>query len=101
MASSLVSLLAIALRELLDGFLALLHEGLQDLNGFGFVERANFFDFLELDGGFDAAENAEAELVLGAHGVNDVFLDFFSETHGDSSMLNITEEFAREEKGKS
>jgi hypothetical protein len=54
---------------------------LQDLDGFGFVERADFFRFFVLDGGLDAAKDAEAKLVLGAHGVRQVFLDFFGETH--------------------
>lgn len=75
-------ILAATFAELVDGFLALLDESLQDLDGFGFVERADFFGFLVLNGGFDAAEDAEAKLVLGAHGVDQVFLDFFGESHG-------------------
>src|SRR6266481_6012150 len=51
-------ILAVAFSELIDGFFALLDEGLQDLNGFGFVESADFFGFFVLDGGLDAAEYA-------------------------------------------
>ena len=80
--------LAVSFSELVDGFFALLDERLQDLDGFGFVERVNFFGFFVLDGGLDAAQDAEAELVLGAHGVDQVFLDFF----GDSHWFNIAEE---------
>jgi hypothetical protein len=50
--------LAIAFSELVDGLFALLDEGLQDLDGFGLVERVNFFRFFVLDGGFDAAKDA-------------------------------------------
>ena len=46
---------AVALGELVDGFLALLQDRLQQLNGLRLVELADFFDFLELDGGFDRA----------------------------------------------
>ncbi len=51
-------ILAIAFAELVDGFFALLDEGLQDLDGFGFVERVDFLGFFVLDGGLDAAEDA-------------------------------------------
>jgi hypothetical protein len=105
MASSFVSLPArsrrlVALGELFDGFLALLYESLQDLNRFGLVERADFFDFLELDGGLDAAQDAEAELVLGAHGVGQILLNSFGKTHGIPRWLNIAEEDLLEENGK-
>jgi hypothetical protein len=73
--------LAIAFSKLVDGFFALLDERLQDLDGFGFVERVDFFGFLILDGGLDAAQDAEAEFIFGAHGVNQVFLDFFGDGH--------------------
>jgi hypothetical protein len=73
--------LAVTFSELVDGFFALLDERLEDLDGFGFVERVNFLCFFVLDGGLDAAQDAEAEFVLGAHGVNQVFLDFFSDCH--------------------
>jgi hypothetical protein len=66
----------VAFAELLDGILALLDEGLQELNGFGLVERAQLLGLLVGDGGLDAAEDAEAELVFGAHGVGEIFLDF-------------------------
>ena len=49
---------AIAFCKLLDGFLALLDEGLQDLNGLGLVEHADFFYLFMLDGGLDAAQDA-------------------------------------------
>jgi hypothetical protein len=68
--------LAIAFAELVDGFFALLDERLQDLDGFGFVERVDFFGFFVLDGGFDAAQDAQEEFVFRAHGVGEVFLDF-------------------------
>jgi len=79
---------AVAFGELVDGFLALLDKRLEDLDGFVFIEGADFFDFLVLDGGFDAADDAEAQLVFGAHGVDQVFLDFFGKCHG----RNIAEE---------
>jgi hypothetical protein len=79
---------AVAFSELVDGFLALLDEGLKDLDRFVFVESADFFDFFVLDGGLDAAQDAEAEFVLGAHGVDQVFLDFLGKCHG----RNIAEE---------
>ena len=63
-------------------------ESLQELDGFGFVDRADFFGFFVGDGGLDAAEDGEAEFVFGAHGVDEVFLDFFGESHG----RNIAEE---------
>jgi len=85
-------IVAIAFGELLDGFLALLDEGLQQLDGFRLVELAELFGFFVGDGGLDHAEDAEAEFVLGAHGVSEVFLDFFGESHGK----NIAEE--RQEK---
>ena len=81
-------ILAVALSKLVDGFFALLDERLQDLDGFGLVESPDFFGFLILDGGFEAAEDAEAEFVFGAHGVGQVFLDFFGESH----EFNIAEE---------
>jgi hypothetical protein len=74
-------ILPVAFSELVDGFFALLDERLQDLNGFGFVECVDFFGFFVLDGGFDAAQDAEAEFVLGTHGVDQVFLDFFGDCH--------------------
>ena len=52
--------LAVSFSELVDGLFALLYKGLQDLDGFGFVERVNFFGFFVLDGGLDAAQDAEA-----------------------------------------
>ena len=85
MASSLVSfvheILTVAFSELVDGFLSLLDECLQDLDGFGFVERVNFLGFFVLDGGLDAAQDAEPEFVLCTHGVDQVFLNFFGDTH--------------------
>jgi hypothetical protein len=74
---------AVAFGELIDGFFALLDEGLQELDGFGLVELAKLFCFFVGDGGFDHAEDAKAELVFGAHGVGEIFLDFFGESHGD------------------
>ena len=50
---------SIAFRELLDGFFALFHEHLQNLDGFAFVQGANFFNFAMLDGGFHTAQHAE------------------------------------------
>src|SRR5216684_4269559 len=69
---------AIAFGELLDGFLALL------------------FGFFIGDGGLDHAEDAEAELVLGAHGVGEVFLDFFGEGHGNEYSRGRRKEFNTE-----
>jgi len=50
--------LTIAFSKLVDGLFALLDERLQDLDGFGLVERVNFFGFFVLDGGLDAAQDA-------------------------------------------
>jgi hypothetical protein len=61
--------LSVAFAELVDGLLALFDERLQDLDGFGFVESVDFLGFFVLDGGFYAAEDAQAEFVFGAHGV--------------------------------
>jgi len=72
---------AVALGELFNRFLALLYEGLQNLDGLGVVEGAYFFDFLVLDGGLDSAQDAEPQFILGAHSVDQVFLDFFGKTH--------------------
>jgi hypothetical protein len=72
---------AIALGELIDRLFALLDESLEELDRFIFVERANFFGLFVLDGRLDAAKDAEAEFVLGLHCVDEVFLDFFGESH--------------------
>ena len=74
-------ILAAALAELIDGFFALLDERLQDLNGLRFVERVDFLGFFVLDGGFYASEDAQTEFVFRAHGVDQVLLDFFGESH--------------------
>jgi hypothetical protein len=68
---------AVAPCELVDRLFALLDERLQQLDGLGFVQGANFFRFLVLDRGLDAAEDTQAELVLCAHGAGKIFLDFF------------------------
>jgi hypothetical protein len=81
-------ILAVSLSKLVDGFFALFDERLEDLDGFGFVECVDFFGFFVLDGRLDATEDAEAELVFGAHGVGQIFLDFLGESHG----FNIAEE---------
>src|SRR6266851_9205541 len=72
---------AVALGELFDRFLALLYERLQNLNGLRLVEYANLFDFLVLDGRLDSPQDAEAQFVFGAHGVDQVLLNFFAKTH--------------------
>jgi len=87
---------AVAFGELIDGFFALLDEGLQELDGFGFVELAELFGFLVGDGGFDHTEDAETELVFGAHGVGEVFLDFFGESHGNEYSRGRRKEFNTE-----
>jgi hypothetical protein len=74
--------LAIAFVELLDGLLALLDERLQELDRFGLVELAELFGFLVGDSRLDHAEDAETELVFRAHGVGQVSLDFFGQSHG-------------------
>src|SRR6266436_4999884 len=71
----------VAFGKLLDGFLALLHQRLQDLNGFRLVQRANLFDFPVLDGRFDSPQNAQAQFVFRAHGVDQVLLNFLRKTH--------------------
>jgi hypothetical protein len=81
-------ILTVAFSELVDGFFALLNEGLQDLDGFRFIERVDFLGFFVLDGGFYSAKDTQAELVFGAHSVDEVFLDFFGDGHGS----NIAEE---------
>ena len=76
--------LAAAFGKLVDRFLALFRESLQELNGFGAVERAHFFDFLELQGRFDHAQDAETQFVLRFHSGNDVFLNLFGKRHEGS-----------------
>src|SRR6266851_4788588 len=66
------------------------------LDGFGFVELAELFGFLVGDGGFDHTEDAETELVFGAHGVGEVFLDFFGESHGNEYSRGRRKEFNTE-----
>src|SRR2546430_9690740 len=89
---------AVALGELLDRFLALLYERLQNLNGLGLVECADLFDFFVLDGRLDSSEDAEAQFVFGAHGVDQVLLDFFGKTHLQLlAPLNIADREIRRE----
>src|SRR6266404_2338495 len=71
----------VAFGKLLDGFLALLHQRLQDLNGFRLVQRANLFDFPVFDGRFDSSQDAEAQFVFRAHGVDQILLNFLGKTH--------------------
>src|SRR5216683_1869201 len=52
--------------------------------------------FLVGDGGFDHTEDAETELVFGAHGVGEVFLDFFGESHGNEYSRGRRKEFNTE-----
>src|SRR5207302_699903 len=61
---------AVAFGELLDRLFALLYKRLENLNGLSVVERAYFFDFFVFDGRFDPPQDAEAQLIFGAHGVN-------------------------------
>ena len=68
-------------RELFDGFLALLDESLQDLQGLHIVERAHFVDFLELERAFDHAQDAQAQLVLFLHGGGKIALDAVNVSH--------------------
>src|SRR6266436_305907 len=90
---------AVALGKLLDRFLALFYEHLQDLNGLRLVEYANLFDFLVLDGRLDTPQHAEAQFVFGAHGVDQVLLNFLGKTHlRFLASLNIADrEISREE----
>ena len=74
-------ILAAALGELLDGFLALFDEGLQNLQGFQIVERAHLVNFFELQGAFDHAQDAEAQLIFFLHGRGEVALNFFDVAH--------------------
>ena len=74
-------ILAAALGELIDGFAALLDQGLQNLQGFQIVERTHFFDFLVLQGAFDHAQDAEAQLVFFLHGGGQVALNAFDVAH--------------------
>src|SRR5438477_126975 len=84
--------------HLLDRFLALLYERLQNLNGLGLVECADLFDFFVLDGRLDSSEDAEAQFVFGAHGVDQVLLDFFGKTHLQLlAPLNIADREIRRE----
>jgi hypothetical protein len=68
--------------ELVDRFLALFDKSLQDLNGLGFVERFYFFHFFEFDRRFYSAQHAQAQFILRAHGVDQIFLNFLRKTHG-------------------
>ncbi len=55
---------AVAFGELVDRFLALLYERLQNLNGLSLVENANLFDFFVLDGCLDSPQDAEAQFLF-------------------------------------
>src|SRR5260370_13851025 len=89
---------AVAFGELVDGFLALFYEGLQNLDGFGFVEWANLFHFFVLDGRLDSPQDAEAQFLFGAHGVDQILLNFFRKTHLRLLMLlNIADQEIRRE----
>lgn len=74
-------ILPAAFGELLDRFLALFDESLEQLNRFRLIEGTNLFDFFQLKRGFHHAEDAEAQFVLGFHGGNDVFLNLFGKRH--------------------
>ena len=80
-------ILTSALCELLDGFLALLDERLQDLQGLHIVEWAHFVNFFELERAFDHAQDAEAQLVLFFHGSGQVALDAVNVSHSLSPDL--------------
>src|SRR5439155_19413420 len=68
-------------RELIDRFLALLEDCLQELNRLVLVEFAEFFHFLQLNRSFDHTQHAQLEVVSGFHGDDNVRLDFFRKTH--------------------
>ena len=70
-----------ALRELIDRFLALLQDCLQELNRLVFVEFAEFFHFFQLNRSLNHAQDAELEVVPGFHGDDNVRLNFFRKTH--------------------
>jgi len=82
---------AVAFCELINRFFALLHERLQDLDGFGFIELAELLGFLVGDRGLDHAEDAEAQFVFRAHGVGEIFLNCFGESHGKEFNTESTE----------
>src|SRR5258708_12591793 len=83
---------------MVDRLFALFYEHLQNLNGFGFVEWANLFDFFVLDGRLDSPEDAEAQLLFGAHGVDQILLNFFRKTHlRFLTSLNIADREIRRE----
>src|SRR6266513_6446939 len=87
----------VALGELFDRLLALFYERLQDLHGLRLVEYANLFDFLVLDGRLDSPQDAEAQFVFGAHGVDQVLLNFFGKTHLQIlASLNIADQERRQ-----
>ena len=73
--------LAAALGELLDGILALLDQGGQDLLRFFVVERRHLFDLAILERGLDHAQRGQAVLVARLHGGGDVFLNLLGEAH--------------------
>ena len=79
-----------ALGELVDGFLALLDEGLQQLDRFGLVERALFLNFFQLDSGLHHTQDAESQLFLGTHGSNNVFLDLLGKSHVPLPFVNYS-----------
>jgi len=52
------------------------------------VQRAQLFHFLQLQRGFHHAQDAQAQLVLGLHGGDNIFLDRFGKAHGNSPLPN-------------
>jgi hypothetical protein len=74
-------LLASALGELLDRFLALLDQRSENRLGFFLIERRHFFDLAILERGFHHAQGRKALLLARLHGGGDILLDLFDEAH--------------------
>ena len=74
-------IVAAAFCELLDGFVALFDERLQDLQRFQIFERAHLFDFFVFQRGLDHAQDAQAQFVFFLHGRGQIFLDMFHQAH--------------------
>src|SRR5256886_4387779 len=73
--------LAAALSKLIDRFLALFHQRLQQLDRFLLIQLSHFIHFFELKRCLRHAQDAQLHLVLGLHGRHNIFLNRLAETH--------------------
>ena len=75
------SLFASALPELLDRVFALFDQRIQNSNCFAFIKRLHFVDFFILDRGLHHAQYAQSELILAAHRIGHMRLNFLLKSH--------------------